>query len=155
MATTHEVPALPEASPVAAPQPSIAESPPAAPDATPPTRWAWATPPVAAPQPQAPLATPQMLHSVQQASAMAATALTCGVFGVLLALTVLFGEVSVILGVVALLFAFLARNTLRDVKAQGFAVKSRMATAGLVLGFIDIALGIAAIAALLSLSETL
>ena len=86
---------------------------------------------------------------------MAATALTCGVFGVLLALTVLFGEVSVILGVVALLFAFLARNTLRDVKAQGFAVKSRMATAGLVLGFIDIALGIAAIAALLSLSETL
>jgi hypothetical protein len=79
------------------------------------------------------------------AKGLAVTALVLGIVGIVLALTFLLGQFGALLGIVALVFGFLAaRKNKRNGHPRG------MARAGMILGAIAVPLGFATAAALMT-----
>ncbi len=75
-----------------------------------------------------------------RSNGLAVAALVLGIIGVLSGLTVILFVLAFLLGTLALVFGFLARSRAREV-----GVGQKQATAGVILGFVSLALGAAGV----------
>jgi hypothetical protein len=81
---------------------------------------------------------PQVVYVERRGNGMAVASLVLGIIGVVFGLVPLTGFIAIILGVLAVIFGFIGRG---NAKKKGLE-RGGMATAGLILGFIALGLGI-------------